>query len=249
MSLRDFNMPSSDDPIALHNAPLGNGAGLDSFHTVQPEDIAPNNTPKIIGALAVALMVGTAGVALYTSAGSSSHPKPMVVASNLPAPPPAAPAAMTPAPDANMPASTPAASTDTAPAPVAPVKPVKTASVARHKTADASADTASSDAASARMAADSNKVTNQPQQHAAVATPSPSDIATNKTQSGVAVPQSATTASDIPTSTAQNGSVAPQQAQSSTPQASNAGPAQDQQTGATPAPAQAPAQSAGQVNQ
>ena len=58
MSLRDFNAPFPDDPRALHNVPSGNGAGLEDFHTVQPEDIEPNNTPKIIGAVAVALMIG-----------------------------------------------------------------------------------------------------------------------------------------------------------------------------------------------
>ena len=63
MSLRDFNNDarSLDDPTALHHEPLGNGAGLETFHTVQPEDIEPSNTPKIVGAVAVALMVGVAG--------------------------------------------------------------------------------------------------------------------------------------------------------------------------------------------
>jgi len=62
MSLRDFNnAPFSDDPTALHTAPSGNGAGLKSFHTTQPEDIEPNNMPKIVGAVAVALMIGVAG--------------------------------------------------------------------------------------------------------------------------------------------------------------------------------------------
>jgi hypothetical protein len=78
MSLRDFNNTLSDDPIALHTTPLGNGAGLDSFHTTNPEDREPNNTPKIVGALAVALMVGVAGIGLYAATGSASHPKPMV---------------------------------------------------------------------------------------------------------------------------------------------------------------------------
>ena len=49
MSLRDFNSPS-DDPIALHNSPQGNGGGLGNFHTTNPEDREPNNTPKIGGA-------------------------------------------------------------------------------------------------------------------------------------------------------------------------------------------------------
>jgi hypothetical protein len=264
MSLRDFNVPSTDDPTALHNAPLGNGSGLDTFHTRQPEDIEPSNMPKIVGAVAVALMVGAAGVALYTSAGKSIQPRPMVTASNLPATPPAPAPAATPAPDANMaanapvntsPAEPPAASTKSAAIAPAPVK----ASTARKHVASQSrngsdssiANSSDASAASARMAADSSQVTNQPQQQATVAqpaapTPSPSDVATNNIQSGAAVPQGATTASDIPvTPTAPNNSAAPQQnntvapQEASTPQANNAAPAQ---------PA-APAQSAGQVNQ
>jgi hypothetical protein len=263
MSLRDFNAPSTDGPTILHNAPSGNGSGLDAFHTRQPEDIEPSNMPKIVGAVAVALMVGAAGVALYSSAGKSIQPRPVVTASNLPAtPPPAA----TPGPDANMAANTPPVSTPPAEAPAAPAKsaaiapaPEKTASPARKHVASGSRSGASSTnsndatAASARMAADSSQVTNQSQQQATVAepvapTPSPSDVATNNTQSGAAVPQGATTASDIPvTPTApnntaapqQNNTVAPQEAQASTPQANNTAPAQQS----------APAQSAGQVNQ
>src|SRR4051812_18295928 len=83
MSLRDFNnAPFSDDPTALHNAPSGNGTGLDSFHTTQPEDIEPNNMSKLVGAVAVALMIGAAGVALYASSGS--HQAKPVVAANMP---------------------------------------------------------------------------------------------------------------------------------------------------------------------
>ncbi len=63
MSLRDFNAPFPNDPRALHNAPLGNSSGLEGFHTKQPEDIAPNNMPKIVGAVAVTLMIGAAGLA------------------------------------------------------------------------------------------------------------------------------------------------------------------------------------------
>src|SRR5258708_39574735 len=91
MSHRDFNA-MDDDPISLHSQPLGNESGLGTFHTVQPEDMAPSNTPKIVGALAVALMVGVAGFGLYYQANSgpsshsSSQPKPVVTASNVPAP-------------------------------------------------------------------------------------------------------------------------------------------------------------------
>ena len=77
MSLRDFNSPS-DDPITLHNSPWGNGGGLGNFHTTNPEDREPNNTPKIEGALAVALMIGAAGMGLFAYASGSSN-KPMVI--------------------------------------------------------------------------------------------------------------------------------------------------------------------------
>src|SRR3569833_3103641 len=61
MSLRDFNnTPASDDPIALHNEPLGNGGGLSTIHTTHPEEREPNRTPQIAGAVAVALLVGVA---------------------------------------------------------------------------------------------------------------------------------------------------------------------------------------------
>ena len=115
MSLRDFNTVS-DDKIALHNSPQGNGGGLGNFHTTNPEDREPNNTPKIVGALAVALMVGVAGVGLYAYSGSASHPKPMVATNNLPSAPPAPMAQPAPQPAAMTPDSAvPAASTDNTP--------------------------------------------------------------------------------------------------------------------------------------
>ena len=224
MSLRDFNnTPFPDDPTALHNGPVGNESGLENFHTIQPEDVEPNNTPKIVGAIAVALMVSAAAVGLYTAQhSSSSEPKQMVAAAPA-ASAPVAPPAAAPIPDANIPASTPAA----APEPAAPVKsaalpvapkpaPVKSAAASRAPSSVASEpnSTPAPDAMAARMAAanDANQVSTQPQQQATVTpttepaatptpispNPSPSDVATNNTQSGVAVPQGATTASDIP---------------------------------------------------
>jgi len=77
ISLCDFNSPS-DGPITLHNSPQGNGSGLGNFHTTNPEDREPNNTPKIVGALAVALMIRAAGVGLFAYASGSSN-KPMVI--------------------------------------------------------------------------------------------------------------------------------------------------------------------------
>src|SRR5580693_7501570 len=108
MSLRDFNS-ADGHPIFLQNQPLGNGAGLGNFHTVNPEDAEPSNTSKIVGVLVVALMVGVAGVALYARSTSPPQPLPVSAASNLPAPPatPLSPAAIPP--NANMPANAPAA--------------------------------------------------------------------------------------------------------------------------------------------
>jgi len=249
MTLRDFNndAPFPADPRALHNEPLGNGAGLENFHTTQPEDIEPNNMPKIVGAVAVALMLGAAGVALYASSGS--HPATVATASNtltaLPPPPAPAPAATTP--DSSTPATPPAA--DNTPAAAAPMKEASIPKTQKmHRTASiesksiatgsksASVNAAPGSAAADRMAADTNQSTVQPEQQQAVAapvapTPSPSDVASNNTQSGVAVSPNATTASDIP---------APAQ-QQATPQASAPAPAQQQPSGAD--------QSAGQVNQ
>ncbi len=235
MSLRDFNSTSfPDDPTALHHGPAGNETGLENFHTVQPEDIEPNNTPKIIGAVAVALMVGVAGVALYTSQASHSSKQIVAAAPAMPAPV-APPPAAAPVSDATLPASAPAAATD------AKSEPVKSASAAK----SASSNSAS-DAMAARMAAanDANQVNTQPQQQAAITpapeqpiatplpagpSPSPSDVATNNTQSGVSVPQGATTASDIPT---------PAPAQGADPAPS-----------ATPEPTQPSAQPSGQIAQ
>ena len=248
MTLRDFNndAPFPADPRALHNEPLGNGAGLENFHTTQPEDIEPNNMPKIVGAVAVALMLGAAGVALYASSGS--HPATVATASNTqtaPLPPPPAPAPAAATPDSSTPATPPAA--DNTPATAAPMKEASIPKTQKtHRTASIeskSMDTGSKgasatpgSAAADRMAADTNQSTVQPQQQQAVAaptapTPSPSDVASNNTQSGVAVSPNATTASDIP---------APAQ-QQATPQASAPAPAQQQPSGAD--------QSAGQVNQ
>jgi hypothetical protein len=248
MSLRDFNnAPFPDDPRALHNDPLGNSAGLESFHTVQPEDIAPNNTPKIVGAVAVALMVGVAGIALYAS-NSGKHPA-AVVATATPATPVVSeplPAPAAAAPDASAPLAPPAADKSPASAPssakgsamMEASAPVKEASMSKkhRRTASISASTASSNAAPSsaaadRMAADTNQSTVQPQQQQAIAppSPSPSDLASNNTQSNVAVSPNATSASDIPAQ--------PQAA----PQPPAPAPAQEQSAGA--------AQAAGQVNQ
>lgn len=237
MSLRDFNTPSNDErPISLNNEPLGNGSGLGNFHTVNPEDVEPNNTPKIIGGLAVALMLGAAGAYIYSVSGH--QPKQVVAANALPAPaapmPAAAPAPM-PAPEAQPAATAPASDATPAPmpaadtAPVSKPTPVRQASVTRAHSSAASSSTPDLGASNARMQADSQPAV-QPQQQAAVTAPvepvspqAPASAQANNEPSQV---------------------VAPQQAQSSTPQADNAAPAQDQQAGNTPAPATTPAQPA-----
>jgi hypothetical protein len=250
MSLRDFNTPASDDPIALHNEPLGNGAGLSDFHTVNVEESERSNTPKIVGAVAVALMVGAAAVGLYAYSGPST--KPVVADNTLPKTAPVAPppqqtamaqdnSASAPAPQSAAPtpppAATPSPAATTEPATPAPVH---TASRSSHRIKSASASEPASDAASVRMSADTTQatqapreaqVTPQPAQQAqatplpAAPTPSPSDVASNGGQSSAAVPNNATTASDIP-------QAAPAPAQ---PPA----PAQTTQPDTTPAPAPA----------
>src|SRR5689334_4262946 len=134
MSLRDFNTPASDDPIALHNEPLGNGSGLSSFHTVNVEERERSNTPQIVGAIAVALMVGAAAVGLYAYSGPST--KSVVADNTLPKTAPVAPppeqtamapdnSTTAPAPSNAAPTPPPAAapaSTTTEPAKPAPVR-------------------------------------------------------------------------------------------------------------------------------
>lgn len=233
MSLRDFNAPASDDPIALHTEPSGNGSGLSSFHTVSPEEREPNNVPKIIGVVAVALMVGAAAVGLYAYSGHST--KPVVADNSLPQTPPVTPPQQTamaqdnsisspaPVPSAVPPAPspTPAATTE-----MPKSAPVRTASI---RSARSHISSMSNEAA---------PITPVPQQAQATPlppapSPSPSDVASNNSQFSAAVPNNAVTAPEVP-----QASAAPQQLQSSTPQASNAAPAQDQQSGATPPPAQ-----------
>src|SRR6185503_17083412 len=125
MSLRDdFNTPAFDDPTALHHEPLGNGAGLSDFHTVNVEESERSNTPKIVGAVAVALMVGVAAVGLYANMGHSTKP---VVADNavpktVPVTPPQQIAM---APDSSM--STPAPDACSSAAPSTPAPALKAA--------------------------------------------------------------------------------------------------------------------------
>jgi hypothetical protein len=209
MSLRDFNA-IDDDPISLHNQPLGNESGLGNFHTVQPDDVAPSSTPKIVGALAVALMVGAAGVGIYATSGSSPHPKPIVTASNVPAPPAAALVASDPQQSAQAGKAAKAATADPNSLRAALVKTPAAASTdqmpAPTKTASAkparSHAAASTGAVSARTPADSNQTLQAPVQQSvvtpAVSAPPPSDVAAANSQSSVAVPSDATTASDIP---------------------------------------------------
>jgi hypothetical protein len=260
MSLRDIYSNNEPGNISLHTEPQGNGAGLDNFHTINPEDREPNNTGKIVGALAVALMVGAAGIGLYATLGSSTTTKPMVSASNAPAlpPPSAAPAAapqqdaMTTPADANTPAST--SSTDAAPAP-APMKSADAAPVTT-KTADAApvkssktSKTAKADTSTDNMASQLNGDKSQtvvPKQSAAAEpvspTPSPNDVASNSAQSSVAVQPNATSASDIPAPQPQQQAntatpVAPEQAQPTVQAPAEASPAPAAQTPAAQAPA------------
>ena len=87
---------------------LDRNAALGSFHTTSPEDRAPNNTGKVIGALAVALMVGAAGVYVYSV--STPAPKPKITVAQLPnTPPPAKVAETAPPPSMTVPAETPSA--------------------------------------------------------------------------------------------------------------------------------------------
>ena len=111
------------DPVIVDDRIVDDGGALDSFHTTNPEDREPNNTGKILGALAVALMVGAAGIYAYQVSGHSVNTRSTVVAS-APQPAPMQTAAATPPAPAPAPVAqdnTPAAApTDATPAP-APV--------------------------------------------------------------------------------------------------------------------------------
>ena len=234
MSLRDFNEPSR----SLHADPAGNGAGLGSFHTTNPQDRAPNNMPKIVGAFAVALMVGAAGVGLYAYSGSSVQPKPAMADNNLPQPPAAAPVVPPPAPPAQQADNAPApAAADTVPQP-APVKEASTKPIRHHKAgstvddnANAGSSQMASSAAQTRMSADSTQATTQaPAQQAVTATSAPSLPA---------APQPS------PSNVASNNAQASQPAQSAAPEQNNAAQQQQPtqqapvgQSGAAQAPAQ-----------
>ena len=216
MSLRDIYTPNDDKLVILNAEPTGNGSGLGDFHTINPEDREPNNTPKIVGGLVVALMLGAAGAYVYSVSGH--QPKQIVAANSLPAPsapaPAAAPAPM-PAPDNNQAANTPAPeaapATDTKP--VSKPAPVRSASVTRTRASSAP----DMGAAQARMSADSTPAVQQQ----AVVTPvepvSPQPPASALANNNVQQPAT---------------EVAPPV----TPQA-DAAPAQDQQPAAPAAPA------------
>lgn len=244
MSLRDIYGNNNDTPVVLNTEPLGNGSGLGDFHTINPEEREPNNMPKIIGGVAVALMIGAASGYLYLATGSSSAVpavKPITTAQNIPP----APANPTPAADTSTttdnsamttPAAAPAAPV-AAPAPVktAEIKPVESKPV---KTKIAKAETSSSDlgAANARMAADAN----------APATPAAQSSVMAPTQTAaVPEPVSPTAPSSSVASNAQpTAPEAAQPAQQPVEQAQPQVPAQGNETGAAaPAAAQpAPAQ-------
>jgi hypothetical protein len=205
MSLRDFNTPASDDPIALHHEPMGNGSGLSDFHIVHPEERDPNNVPKIVGAVAVALMVGVAAVGLYAYSGSS--PKPVVAENTLPKTEPIAPPPqqMAMAPDSSMSAMPAPAASAEAPKPA----PVRTATARPARSGGSpSVPAGASDAMRTRMSADASQTTQAPlpaqvtpapeQAQAtplpAAPAPSPSDVAS----ATPAVPNNAPVAADIP---------------------------------------------------
>ena len=80
--------------------PLDETSDLGSFHTAEPEE--SSNTGKIVGALAVALIIGGAGVFAFTTTMKNSASQPAIAAATAPAPqvaaatPPPAPLDQTP---------------------------------------------------------------------------------------------------------------------------------------------------------
>jgi len=254
MSLRDFNTPTetspyAGDPLIRSVSEPASADGLGTFHTINPEDREPNHTPKIVGALAVALMMGGVGVYAYTATGK--NPQPVVQAANTQpatpapamAPPPVQTADATPAaldPATNAPE---AAAADNA-APVKetmpqPQKSASTAAPARMAAATPSAtpsadvtpsQPASASGAATRLAAadaPAAPVEQQAQQQAitpAPIAPSPNDVASVNGPSQTAISPNATSAQDMPT---------PQQS----PDPSATTPAAPSQAGETQQPA------------
>lgn len=249
MSLRDIYGNNDDKPVVLNTEPLGNGSGLGDFHTINPEEREPNNMPKIIGGLAVALMVGAVGAYVYSMSGTSNAMppvKPITTAQAIP-PAPATPPAATPAADTSAAPVDSSALTTPAAAPAAPVatpEPVKSASadkpaktrVAKAETKSESSDTSKLGAASARMAADANAPATPPaQQQAAVTSPSPASQQT----AAVPEPVSPTAPSSSVASNAQPAAPEVAQPQQPVEQAQPQQPVQGNETGAAaPAAAQ-----------
>lgn len=261
MSLRDFNtVPPSDDPIALHNEPMGNGAGLSNFHTTHPEEREPSNTPKIVGAVAVALMVSAAAIGFYATSGSSTQPQRVVADNSLPKGQPLpAPSQQAMAPESSMQANSMTATPDAAApdaASRAPQPAAETQATAKPThVRTASARPARGGASGASMGASMEATT---QARMAAATPTPTTTQAPEPAQVTPVPEQAQ-ATPLPASPAPSPSDmasnnaaptvgAPQEQSSSIPQTDNAAQAAspapsptapEQQPAAIPAPAQA----------
>jgi hypothetical protein len=231
-------------------APLSADSGLGDFHTAEPE--ASNGTGKLVGALAVALIVGGAGAFAFTTGmhtqkpvqnAALPHPAPptKVAAAPPPAPPP-------PAPDISANSATPDNAGQTAPVPTArPSAPVKTARAhIRHHAVRSSAEETPAVTAPEQSAA-AQPVTPAPQQ-SATAQPSPETGPAPEPVSPAAPPSSyANNNAPAPTATP-NGDAAQDmpsprpvipdaQAQTPAPQPAPAAPAQPQPDQADQQPA------------
>jgi hypothetical protein len=202
--MRDFNAPGNiSEEIRPQRDPLleGENHSLGEFHVIETEE--SGNTGRILGALAVALLLGTAGgYAYYASQKAPAAPVANQMAAVSP-PPAAAPApdnsqaVNNPAPVAPsdaMPSSQPASSQPvSAPAPSAPVS--------SHRVRAARADTSASPGQPQAVTTEPNAPTLVPDQSAAAQPAAPAgnpSLARNE-QNGADVTAPAVQAPAIPT--------------------------------------------------
>jgi hypothetical protein len=224
-------------------------AALSSFHTTAPEDSRLNNTGKIVGALAVALMVGAAGLVVYST--TNPAPKPRITAAQLPKAAPTRLAAATPTapmPDAMTPSADAAAdaamTTEPAAAP-APVKPEAKASASPEgKPVDVARNDVP-DTMSARLAASGDQAMTDNKSAPLTATPQPGAVTppaqTSQQPASDASQFAQNQAAPVQSAPVQSAPVQPQGTPNVT-DAANAGAPAQQATAQTPAtPADQPA--------
>ncbi len=149
------NIPDNDDRLMARNED-----SLGDYHVIDTE--AESNTGKIVGALAVALLLGTAGVFAYQSSQApASNPAAAPQQTAAVAPPPAPAPQQTADTSASVP-STNAPDNAVQPAPVSTPAPVKSRPAIKAARADTSGSDVSSQTAVTPAPAPSEQAAVQP---------------------------------------------------------------------------------------